>query len=143
MVCQGSLNILWNLKVQYCIHKRAPPVPVQSQINPIHAFHLHFFNINFHIILPSMVRSSQQLFPSGFPTKTLYAYLSSPHTSHIPSPSHSSFDCLNKFWRGIHSVMKLFIMQSPVTSSLQGPYIFLCTHNICSSLNASMRSSQQ
>ena len=29
------------------------------------------------------------LFPSGFPTRTLYAPLL-PHTSHMPSPSHSS-----------------------------------------------------
>jgi hypothetical protein len=28
-------NILWNLKVYYCVQENQPPVPTLSQINPV------------------------------------------------------------------------------------------------------------
>ena len=76
-----------NQKVHYHTHKRPPPVSIQGPPNPVHIPTSHLLEIHPNIIHPSMPRPPQwSLFPSGFPTKTLYTPLSSP--IHATCPAH-------------------------------------------------------
>ena len=84
------------------------------------------------------------LFPSCFPTKTLYTPLLSPNTCYMPCPSHSSrFDHPYKFgeqYRSLSSLCSFF--HSPVTSFFFGRNtllntLFSNTLSLRSSLNLS------
>jgi hypothetical protein len=67
-------SILWNPKVHYRVHKIPPPVPILSQINPIHTIPF----VHLRLGLPS------GLLPSGFPTNILYTFLFSPIRATCP-----------------------------------------------------------
>ena len=81
-VSQEIPRILWNPKIHYRIHKCLPPVPILSQLDPVHnpTYWRSILILSSH---PSLGLPSG-LLTSDFPTKTLIP----PIRATCPHPSH-------------------------------------------------------
>ena len=78
-------RILWNPKVHYRIHKCPSPVPIMSHLDPVCTSTSHFLKIRLNISSLLRLGLPSGLFPSGFPTKTLYTPLPSPICATCPA----------------------------------------------------------
>ena len=124
-------RIVWNPKIHCRIDKSPPPVPLPSQINPVHAPTPRIEDV---LILSSDLHL-------GFSSGSFSACTSHiPHTCHIPELSHSSwFDHSYNIWWSVH-IIKLRVMQSsPLSCYLvlcKPKYLFSNTFSVCFSVNA-------
>ncbi|PNF37901.1 hypothetical protein B7P43_G06196 [Cryptotermes secundus] len=84
--------------------------PILSQVNPVHTIPYYFSTIQFNIIQLHTSKSSSRLFPSGFPTKILYAILFSPIRAMCPTYLMLLTSASGYIWPRVQ-IMKLLIMQ--------------------------------
>ena len=119
-----------NPKVHYRTHKRAPPVPILGQPNPIHIPTSHLLEIHPNIIHPSTPRSPQSYLSLRFPHQDPIHPLSSPIRATCPAHlmllDFITRTILGEEYKSFSSSL-CSLLHSLVTSSLLGPNILLST----------------
>jgi hypothetical protein len=122
--CKEMSSNLWNPKVHYHFHDSSPMAPILGQINTIYTLPSYFLKMHINIILSYVYIFQVTSFPQASPPKPCM-HLSTP--LYMP---HVLTDLIAwiTFSEGCGSCSSLCsLLQSPVTTSLLGPNIFLST----------------
>ena len=96
--CQEIPRILWNSKVHHRNHKCPPPVPILSQLDPVHTPTTRFLKIHLNIKLPPTSVSQVVSFRQISPPKPCACLSSPPYAPHVPSISFFSILSPEKYW---------------------------------------------
>ena len=137
-------------EIHYRIQECLPPVPVLSQLDPVHKPTSHLLKTHLNIILPSTPRSPKWSLSLSFPHQILV--IVSPIPIRATCPAHLILldfltrTKLGEQYRSLGSSLCSFL-HSLVTSSLLGSNILLNTLfpntlSLCSSLTVSDQVSQ-
>jgi hypothetical protein len=119
--------ILWNPNVPCRIHKRPPPVPILSQINPFHASPSTSWRWIL-ILSPSTPGSPKWSLSLRFPHQNpVYASAVS-HTCYMPHPpNYSRFYHPNVTGRAVHIIKQYRSLSSSLClTKIQASWDFVC-----------------
>ena len=128
-------RIARNPKVHYRTHKRPPPFSILRHPNPVHYPHPSSWRSILILFTHLRLGLPSGLFPSGFPSKTLYTPLSSPIratcTAHLIVLDFITRKILGEEYKSF-SFSLCNLLHSPVTSPPPQVQIF-------SSINLTLR----
>jgi hypothetical protein len=103
---------------------------ILSLTNPVHNLPTYFCNININIILTSHIILQSGVFPSCFPTKTLYIFLFSPvnapylYAFHSHSHKYYSVSSTN-YEASHHAVFSSPLSLAPYKAQVSSPTLVL------------------